>query len=260
MKLNVLLAVTDTLRSKYKSMISEYSKFFAQRQGSFLGTKATYVPREGMIDDPSKRKHVKVITTVDEKFKYFTKEAAEFINALFSQEKTNGSGRATAELVIDGESWGTFNSLELLRLKSLLDNNDLGDMGTMLSNIPTRSDAELWDKNSSDEYSDRAIYQTPLVTGVSRTTEKEEYILNDPNLKEGMTYAPQRAVRTIPVEVGDYTIQHYSGQWSQKQRAAALKKKHTLVVAVTKALKECNDCEAEQSALTADKIFGYIFQ
>ena len=56
MKLNVLLAKTDALREKFKKMVSDYGMFFAKKQGAFLGIKATYTPREDMVDDPSKRK------------------------------------------------------------------------------------------------------------------------------------------------------------------------------------------------------------
>ena len=51
------------------------------------------------------------------------------------------------ELKVNGVSWGIFSSLELLRLKSLLENNDLKGM---LENIPVRSDGSLWEKNSND--------------------------------------------------------------------------------------------------------------
>lgn len=262
MKLNVLLAVTDTLRVKFKNMVADHTKFYSKSQGSFQGVKATYVPKEGMVDDPSKRKFTKVVTTVDEKIDYFTKEAKEFVDALFSQEKTNAVGSAKANLIVDGEDWGEFTSLELLRLKSLLESSDLGNLEGMISNIPVRSDAEIWAKSAAEDYQGRAIYEDPLVSGVSKTTVKEEYILEDPNIGSGKTssYTPKISQRTITQEVGDYTLQHFSGEWSHRERAEALKRRGTLLVAVTKALKECNECEVSQSALTADRIFGYIFK
>ncbi len=36
MKLNVLLAITDALRTKYKNMVGNYTKFFMKSQGSFF--------------------------------------------------------------------------------------------------------------------------------------------------------------------------------------------------------------------------------
>jgi hypothetical protein len=263
-KLNVLLSVTDALRTKYKNMVGNYSKFFANKQGNFFGEKGTYEARDGALDDPTKKKYVKVVTTVDEKFDYFLEESKEFINALFSQERTNASGLVTANLIVEGKDWGKFTSLELLRLKSLLESSDLGNLEQMLSSIPVRSDAEIWQKTTAEEYQDRNIWQSPLQEGVSKTTEKEEYILIDPNIERltelGASYSPKTSVKTKPVEVGDYTYQKFSGEWSQREKAAALKRRNDLLVAVIKALKECNDVVVEESALTAEKIFGYIFK
>ena len=260
MKLNVLLALTDTLRVKFKNMLADHTKFYAKAQGSFLGTRATYVPKEGAIDEPSKRKLVKVVSTVDEKIDYFIKESKEFVDALFSQEKTNGMGLAKAELIVNGTSWGEFTSLELLRLKSLLEASDLGKLEEMIATIPVRSDAQIWDKTDTEEYTGRNIWETPMVSGISRTTVKEEYILEDPNLKAGVVYTPKVAIRTLSQDIGDYTTQDFSGEWSHRERAGALKRRHDLIVAVTVALKDANDCEAVTSELTANRIFGYILK
>jgi hypothetical protein len=259
-KLNTLLAVTDALKAKYKRMVEDFTKFFTNSQGAFLGEKNTYIPKEGSIDEPSKRKYTKVITTVDEKIDWFLSESADFVDALFSQEKTNASGLAKAHLVVNGEDWGEFTSLELLRLKTLLEGNDMGNLENLLANIPVKSDAAIWDASTLEEHNGRRIFQSPLVSGVSKTTVKEEYILEDPNLRHGVTnYTPQKAVRTIPQDLGDYTLQTFSGQWSQRERAGALKRRTDLIVAVTGALKDCNDCVAIESELTAEKIYGFIF-
>jgi len=263
MKLNTLLAKTDFLRSKFKNMISDYSQFFSKSQGSFLGEKGTYIPREGCLDELSKKKYVKVSTTVDEKFDYFIKENKEFIDALFSQEKTNALGLAKAKLVIDGDNWGEFTSLELLRLKSLLESKDMGNFEDMLSKIPVRSDAEIWSESSVEEYKGRNIWESPKLEGVSHSSVKEEYILEDPNVHKAgnnINYSPKTAVRTTIIDVGDYTYQVFSGAWSHRQRAGALKRRSDLLAAVIVALKECNDVESVSSELTAEKIFNFLFK
>lgn len=261
-KLHVLLATTDTLRVKFKNMVADYIKFYSKSQSAFLGVKNTYTAKEGMIDDPSKKKFVKVITTVDEKIDYFIPESEAFISGIFSQEKTNASGKANAELVVDGVSWGIFSSLELLRLKSLIEGKEFGNFEELLSSIPVRSDAEVWEKCDKEEYRNRNIWQKPVQSGVSRTSVKEEYILEDPNLSKinSANYTPKVSSRTVPIEVGDYTMQDFSGEWSQRERALALKRRNDLLVAVTSALKIANDCEVVESSLTAKQIFGYIFK
>ena len=261
-KLNVLLSLTDQLRVQYKNLVGDYARFFSKNQGAFLGERKTYKPREGTIDEPNRRGFTPVATTVDEKFKYFTETASEFINALFSQEKTNASNIAKAHLVVGEEDWGEFTSLELLRLRSLIESKDLGHLADVLNNIPVRSDSELWEESDDSEFEGRAVYEGKLLSGVNKTTKKDPRILPDPNLqgKELPTnyQAPVVAVDVVE-ELGDYTKQSFSGQWSQREKAMALKRRNELLVAITKALKEANDVEALESKLTADKIFGYIF-
>lgn len=263
-KLNVLLAITDTLRTKYKNMVNDMTKFFDKSQGAFLGERNTYIAKEGMDDVPSKRKYVKVVTTVDEKLLYYKKESAEFVDALMSQEKTNSSGVAKVELIVDGNSWGIFTSLELLRLKDLLESGNLGSIEQLLSNIPVRPDSEIWEVSTQEEYQGRNIWQGKLNSGVSKTTEKEEYILPDPNIATlsklpNSSYTPKTSFKTKVVEVGDYTMQSFTGAWSHRERAYALKRRNDLLVAVIAALKVANDCESIKSTLTAEKIFGFIF-
>ena len=261
LKLNTLLAMTDALRVSFKNMVANYTKFFINSQGYFLGVKNTYEPKQGMIDDPTKKSFVKVITTVDEKIDYLIKESAETISGIFSVERTNATG-PSAELVVEGKSWGIFTSLELLRLKSLIEGKEFGSFEGLLSAIPVRSDAKIWDKTDAEEYVGRAVWESPLQTGVTRTSIKEEYILEDPNLTKmnSLNYTPKIANRTIPMEIGDYTMQNFSGEWSQRERAYALKRRSDLLVAITQALKEANDCTVVESALTAEQIFGFIFR
>lgn len=261
-KLNVLLAVTDQLKSRFKAIISDYTVYFKTKQGAFLGERATYSAREGYIEDPGKKKYVKVVTTVKEKLDYFIDNSEEFISSLFSQEVTNASG-VTAMLVVDGKEWGEFTSLELLRLKSLLEGKEYGNIEAMLIQLPVRSDAEIWVPSSEEMYSDREVFQTALQSGVSKTTVKEEYILADPNIAKGSAlpagYTPKTSINNITVEIGDYTHQKFSGEWTHKKRAEALERINKLKLAVIKALKECNEATAKDSALTSERIFGYIF-
>lgn len=258
LKLNVLLGKTDHLASTFASSMKDYAKFFKTAQGAFLGEKKTYAPRENTVDEPGQRRHVVVQTTVSEKFNWLKENASEYIDALFAVEATNASGLAKAELVVEGESWGTFTSLELLRLKNVVENSDLR---SMLENIPVRSDSEVWEPNGAEEYTDREIYQTPLVEGVVKTTVKETYILEDPNLaklSDASRYTPQMANKNTVVELGDYTHQRFSGEWTQRKKAQALKRRSTLLAAIVVALKECNEVEVVESSLNSDQILGYL--
>lgn len=257
-KLNVLLAKTDHLASNFAGMLKDYIKFFKNSQGAFMGEKRTYAPKEGTIDEPSKRKNTQVQTTVNEKFDWFKENSTEYIDSLFSVEATNASGLAKAELVVGGESWGELTSLELLRLKSLLENNDFK---SMLEIIPVRSDSLIWTKSTNEMYQERDVYETPLQEGVEKTTEVTSYVLEDPNigkLKDASGYTPQIATKKTVMELGDYTYQMFTGTATQREKADILKKRTVLLTAVIEALKTCNEVEVQPSNLTSEKILGYL--
>ncbi len=258
LKLHILLAKTDVLAAQFKGALKDYIGFFKNKQGAFRGERKTYEANPGTVDEVSRRGNVLVQTTVDEKLEWFTENNSEYINALFSQEKTNSCGIAKAELIVDGESWGEFTSLELLRLKTLLESSDLKGM---YGNIPVRSDAEEWNETDAEMYQGRAIFESPKNTYTNKTTIKESYILEDPNVsKTTANYTPQVAQKNIIQELGQGSIQRFSGEWSHRQRAEVLKRISALHLAVVQALKAANDVEVVESEMTAEKLFDYLHQ
>ncbi len=256
-KLNVLLALTDHLAGVFKKGIDEYIKFFKGAQGAFKGEKKTYTPKPGTMDEPNERGFKRVITTVREKLDYLVSSSEEYIDALFAQEKTNSSGLAKAQLVVDGEDFGELSSLELLRLKSLL---ETGSLKEMYENLPVRNDDEIWTPTTAEDYTDREIFESASRSGVKKTTVKESFILPDPNIDkvDGAKYVPQLSSKDTVMELGDYTHQRFSGEFSHRQRANILKRRSRLLAAVIAALKVANDVEAVPSTVTAARIFGYL--
>lgn len=256
-KLNVLLAKTDHLAASFKKGLEDYVRFFKTSQGSFKGEKKTYEPMPGTIDVPSERANKLVVTTVDEKLKYFEETAKEYIDALFSQEKTNASGVAKAKLVVEGTVLGEFTSLELLKLKSLLES---GNLVEMYSNLPVRNDDEEWNATDNEMYKNREIFESVKQIGTKKSTVKEQYILADPNIAkiEGAKYTPQVAVKDSTIDLGNYTYQKFTGEYSHRQRAEILKRRTTMLTAVIEALKIANEAEAVKSSLTSDMIFNYL--
>lgn len=259
-KLKLVLALTQDSAARYVALVKDYAKFFDKSQGAFLGFKNTYQPQDAAIDDPTKRGYNKVVTTVPEKLDYFIKSTADYISNVLSKERTNGMGDAVAPLMVDGKNWGLLTSNELLALKSILEK---GELMQMIQSIPVRTDTDIWEPTTADEYVHRAIVQKPMVTQLVKTTTKEQHILSDPNiekLKPGADYKPQIASRDTVVELGTQTRQEFSGQWTHVQRAAALEKLIQLRDAVTTALEKANDVEAVESPITAEQLFGYIFK
>ena len=131
----------------------------------------------------------------------------------------------------------------------------------MYNNIPVRSDAEVWLEGTDPEYAGRSICQTEMLKGVTRTTESEECILKDPNLDPARLPANYNAKVTIKkktVETGDYTLQKFTGEWTQRQRAELLRRRSNILAAVTEALKVVNDTPAEIPNLDVDKLITFL--
>lgn len=257
-KLSVLLAKTDHLTNQFRGNIRDYLSFFKDKQGAFRGERKTYEPKPGTVDSPGKRGNKLVQTTVDEKLNYLVETNSEYIDALFSQEATNAAGQARARLVVEGKDMGEYSSLELLRLKSILEN---GELEQMYNNIPVRSDDEEWTLTAEEMYSDRVIMEGKKLTGVEKSVTKESYILPDPNvssLKDASSYKAVVATKDTVIELGDYSFQKFTGEWSHRQRAELLRRRSKLLNAVIEALKTANDVEAVPSQMTAAKLFGYL--
>lgn len=258
MKMNTLLAKADHSMASFAKLVSDYAAFFKTKQGMFRGEKKTFVPRDGYYEDSSKMGTITVAITVDEKLEWFNNQFANYLNDVFSIESTNSNGAKKVELVVEGKSFGHLTALDLMRLKNLLTNKDLE---AVFANIPVRSDSEVWAPTKDADYAGRNVFETPLVSGVTRTTEKEEVILKDPNIDPAhlpSNYNARTTVKSRTVETGDYTMQKFTGEWTQRQRAELLRRRSILLEAVIKALKEVNDAEALEPNLQVNSFIDYL--
>jgi len=257
LKLNKLLALVESSTPVFRKLIAEYKNFFEKKQGEFKGIRKTYAPREGTKDEPSMHQFTRVVTTVPEKLKYLEQVASEHIDQVMAIEATNASGNKV-ELKVENFSFGKLGSLELMKLRSILEKEGLE---SMYSQMPVRSDAEIWDPTTDPMYAGRDIYETPMLKGESKTIEKEEYILEDPNLKnmtDTSRYTPVKSVRSTVVTLGDYTLQSFSGETTHTYRAGVLARRSALIKAIEGALKEANDVAAVRSEFDAKRFFEYL--
>lgn len=257
-KLNTLLAKVDHGTASFNRIISDYAIFFRNKQGMFEGIQKTFKPRDGYQEDARYMGNTQVATTVQEKLEWFENNIVPYLNELFSVEATNSKGAKKVELIVDGISFGELTALDLMRLKTILTNKQLEDMYT---NIPVRSDSEVWKEGTNPEYAGRNIYETEMLKGVTRTTESEEVILKDPNLdpaKLPANYNAKVTVKKRTVETGDYTIQKFTGEWTQRQRAELLQRRSKILATVIEALKVVNDNIAENPNLDSNKLISYL--
>lgn len=255
-KLNTLLAKADHGTSMFNRMIGDYSAFFKNKQGMFEGIKKTFKPRDGYAEDARYMGTTKVATTVEEKLEWFENNATPYLKDVFSIEATNSAGAPRVELIVDGISFGKLTALDLMRLKTILTGKQLEDMYT---NIPVRSDSEVWLEGTDEEYKGRDIHETEMLKGITRTTESEEVILKDPNLdpaKLPANYNAKVTVKKKTVETGDYTLQKFTGAWTQRQRAELLQRRSKILAAVIEALKVVN--EAQSPNLNVEKLVTFL--
>lgn len=259
--MNTLLAMAEHSASAFKKEMSDYVNIFKNKQNFFKGIKSTFVPRDGFPEDPSKQGTTMVQSTVDEQFDWFIEKIAKkYLTQQFEIEATNSKGAEKVDLSVNGHSFGKLTALELMRLKSMLTD---GTLDEMLKNIPVRSDSEVWTKSNCPEYAQREVYETQMLKGVTRTSEKHEEILKDPNIDPEhipSAYRAQVSVKNITVETGDYTSQKFSGEWTQTQKAELLARKSELLGAVIAALKDLNALESEETNLDVDGMLSYIFK
>lgn len=259
LKMNVLLAQTDTAQAEYNRSLQSQSKRFKNETNLFEGVRKTYTPKG---DNPVKENmqgFSRVVFTVDEALRPFIETMKKFWKLQFAEEATNSKGAAKVELKVNGHSFGMLTAYDLMRLKNFLQSKELR---TMLDLIPTRTDTKVWEKSTDEDNKDRSIYEQPISKSVDKTTEKEEVILRDPNLDPAHIpsgYTPRTTIKSKVVELGDSTIQYFSGEWSTEQKNRLIVRLNQLLAAVITALKEVNDVETEVPNLDVDSTVNFLF-
>ena len=158
-KQSVLLGLRDKLEKTNNNMLDDFLSKFKNKQEIFQGHNKTYVPMDGFADDPTKRSFRKVSSTVREQLEWLNEYSSDYLSTVFSIEKTNSTG-IKSELVVDGESWGEYSVLELLRLKTIMD----GKLKTILHEIPIRDEKVLWQQTTQDYYGKREVWETKEIT------------------------------------------------------------------------------------------------
>lgn len=251
-KLSVLLGLRDKIEKTFANMLDDMHGKFKNKQGLFMGFRKTFHALEGFADDATKRGFQNVSSTVGEQLHWFKEHTEDYFETIFTIEHTNSLGNAKAALVVQGETWGIYSTLELLRLKSILD----GKMKAMINDIPARSEAVIWNPSADDVFKGREIVETAKDEGYTRTTLKESYILSDPHPDKARQ--PVVASKDTIVNTGAYTAQDYSGAFTLRQRAELMVKYDLLYKAVIEALETANNVECEPSDL-GTKVLDYLF-
>mgnify|MGYP003553105071 FL=1 len=154
-----------------------------------------------------------------------------------------------------GESWGMYTTLELLRLKGILDSK----LKAMVQVLPIRPESVIWKKTADPIYEGREVWETGIDEGHTKTTLKRTEIVSDPHIKD----APNRAPIAVPIEslvnTGKYTKQDFSGSITNKERAELEVRYNNIYKGVIAALEEANATVVAESDL-GEKVLGYLFK
>jgi len=250
-KLSVALALRERSEKEFKNMVDDMFTKFKTKQTLFKGERKTYIAKEGYLDEPSKRNFVNVASTVSEQLEWMNNNSKNYLNTVFNIEKTNASGTVKGSLVVEGTKVGEYSSLELLRLKSILE----GKLRDLYKEIPVRSEQAIWTLAEEEAFRAKGIFSTALETGDAKTTIKEQYILPDPHPDKNRQ--PMVADKSTQVLIGTYTTQQFSGEFSMYQRAELLVRYEKMLQATITALEEANNAEIISSDL-GDKVFNYL--
>lgn len=251
--LSVALGLRDRLSKTMSNMFSDMIQKFTNKQAMFRGQRRTYVPEDGFADDPSKRGYTHVESTMEEQLKWFKEHSREYFKNTLSIEKTNSTG-IVVELQVGDEVWGKYSTLELLRLKSILD----GQMKHFISEMPTRKESQIWTRTSDPNYAGRNVFETELLQGYSKTTLKRTEIVSDPHIKDSPTRPPVTQQIETQVNIGKYTTQDFSGEMSIREKADILVKMEKVYQGVVRALEKANGAKVEESDL-GDRFLDFLF-
>lgn len=257
-KLNVLLAKKQHALSIFHKMVEDLTLYFKNKQSPFKGKRMTYTPVDANPINPAYEGHERVVTTVAKKLQYFEEHGGKYFDHFMSVEATNATA-AKADLIIRGKKLATLSTMELLALKSHVQNTKLR---LMYEEMPTRSDTKKWIKVNDPEYKEEEhIYTHEATHGTDKTGTTKTFILSDPNvqyLTDTSKYTPVTSTMKEDIIFGHYTIEHFSGELSHEERAAMLARLSEWYDAVIEALQRANNIEAVPSELKASQFYDFI--
>lgn len=252
-KQSVLLGLREKQEKTYSAMLDDYLQKVTKKQGIFQGFNKTFEPIEGFADQPEKRAFQKVQSTVKEQIDWFKEHTEDYFSTVLDIEKTN-SGGIKGKLVVDGDEWGEFSVLELLRLKSIMD----GKLRVILNELPLRDEKIVWKPTTNDLYGNRAVWEAEKISGLTKTTLKRTEIVNDPHIKDAPNRPPIVAQIDTQANTGSYTEQKFSGEITALERALLLVKYDKVYTGIIEALEEANNAEAQESEL-GTRFLNFMF-
>lgn len=245
-KLHEVLAFENDVKNKSKAIVDETTNVFTKKDNLFDGLLKEYNASEDGGDQiPSESKAV--TTTVPEKMDHVMKSVIDAIDVTLTKEETNCSGNARAELIIGGNSFGSFSATGLLSLEGALTKlrNDL------YKHIPTLDPSVIWHKDTENPR--KGMFKSEASTKFRSVTRKKP-IVAYPATAE---HPAQVVIESYDEQVGKYLTTQYSGKISPKAKADIIERLDQVIFSVKQARAKANNSDTVPIKL-AQNLFAYI--
>lgn len=243
-QLHQLLAVEQEISRQSKDIMTETFNTFTKKADHFDGVQKLYKPYDEdgeKIPDEIKE----VVTTVSEKLDYAKKIVIRALDGTISKEETNASGKARANLTVDGVDFGDLSATSLIALANILK-----DIRAEYLGIPTLDPTRTWSKADT---TGRMLYETPVEVKFRAVKTKVPLVMAPATDK----FPAQVQVLDADKQIGKYETVYRSGRLTPTEKSNLLEKIDNLVYAVKRAREKANQTEVVQVNL-GKKIFDFI--
>lgn len=241
-KLHELLAVEQDRKHKAVQVVGETIKVFTKQDVQFDGVSKRYVQiQEDSEQIPDETKEM--VTSVREKLNDTLESFVAGIDAHLSKEETNASNVAKAELIVNGESLGTFSATSLLALEG-----HLAKAKELYQAIPTLDATKKWEFDNQ-----KNVYKTEDEVKF-RSVKRPQVIVKYEATKE---HPAQTELLYLDFQVGKYVTAYTSGKITPAQKTTLLKRIDEILEAVKTARAKANNVEVHNVKF-GEKLFKFI--
>lgn len=241
-KLHELLAVEQDRKHKATKIIGDTRKLFTKKVPYFDGMVKRYVALEENAEQiPDERKEI--VNTVAKTIQNVQETVIQGIDANISKEETNCSGKAQAELEIDGVKIGTFSATSLLALEA-----HLNRLKELYNDIPELDPTKKW---YFDEQ--QGVYKTEEEVKF-RSVKRPKVIVKYEATEK---HPAQTELLYLDFQVGKYETVNSSGRIPLVKKQEMIQRVNRLIETVKIARSKANSVEVN-NVKVGQKLFDFI--
>ena len=249
-KLHELLAVEDSLLTKFKKLVEEGVDTFSKKEHLFKG--ATIRQESAFEKDDIQYKEYPDITetvpvqeTVASKLDYIAESASHYFDSVASKDATNCT--AKSDLVIDG----TVVISNVPAVTLLFIENKFKSLRNLLESIKTLDQAKVW-AGSSDQLN---VFRAPETSKVAKVPVEEHVIIVQSTDKH-----PAQVAKTTKHQIVATRYQvEMSGLITSARKSDLMGKCDKIINAAKQARQRANDISIDQRVV-GKHLFDYLLK